>query len=158
VQYDVRKLSKKLFEIALDDLHENFDYPAVVKAESFTTIKDSKFIYLNCVVWDVDNGTMLKLAEGCLITHAILGYETLSREKIEEIYGFPPIFKNLKWPQTNKLLLREFNQGNTWTFMGYFEACYVPVVCHIVHLIKEGVVKKTFAELAFDLSEVIYKN
>jgi hypothetical protein len=32
---------------------------------------------LNNAVWDVEHGTVLKLAEGGLVTHAIYGFEKL---------------------------------------------------------------------------------
>jgi hypothetical protein len=37
----------------------------------------------------------LKLAEGKYITHAVLGFEKLSQERITELYGSPPLYKHL---------------------------------------------------------------
>ena len=38
------------------------------------------------------------------------------------------------------------------TMMGYFEASKVPVVCHIVQLLRKGVIKnKTYQQFAYDL-------
>ena len=74
VKYNIKDSTKHVFEETLDDLHENFNYPEIVKASLFASMKNSKFIYMNNAVWDVDKGTMLKLAEGCIITQAVKGY------------------------------------------------------------------------------------
>ena len=40
-------------------------------------------ISLNNAVWDIENGTLLKLGEGKLIVQAIRGVTKLSNEEIE---------------------------------------------------------------------------
>jgi hypothetical protein len=42
--------------------------------------------------------------------------------------------------------------------MGYYESQLVPVICHITQLIKQGIVKKTMRELAFDLTALLNLN
>jgi hypothetical protein len=39
---------------------------------------------------------LLVLTAGLIISEAYNGFETLTQEKIEEIYGMPPTFKNIK--------------------------------------------------------------
>lgn len=63
------------------------------------------------------NGPILKLGDGFRITKAVLGYENMSEKDIKKMYGDPPIF----------------NKSAHIAFMGLFEACRVPIVCHIVH-------------------------
>jgi hypothetical protein len=85
-------------------------------------------------VWDIQRGIVLKLAQGKIITHALFGFEQLSQSQIIEIYGNPPVFSALQWPQTNRMMDRE--EGAHWCFVGHTEACKVPVVCHVVDLIR----------------------
>jgi hypothetical protein len=84
-------------------------------------IKDFDFendleVVLNCGVFDIEKGTVLKLVEGRQITHALHGFESLTMDKIKEMYGDPPIFKNLKWPDTNQCFTE--TNGPHETFMG----------------------------------------
>jgi hypothetical protein len=55
-------------------------------------------------VWDIDKGTMLKLAEGGVITHAVLGLTVLSKKDIESLYGKPAVYEHLLYPDTHKVL------------------------------------------------------
>ena len=57
---------------------------------------------LNCAVWDIQTGNVLKLGEGRVITHAIHGLKPLTGAQIRQAYGDPPVFEKLKWPATNK--------------------------------------------------------
>jgi hypothetical protein len=59
-------------------------------------------MYLNNAVWDIDKGTILKLAEGGVITHAVLGLTVLTKKDIEELYGKPAVFEHLAYPETSK--------------------------------------------------------
>jgi hypothetical protein len=55
---------------------------------------------MNGAVWDIENGTILKLTEDCLVSHAISGFKTLTEVQIRGIYGDPPIYNWLKWPKS----------------------------------------------------------
>ena len=59
---------------------------------------------MNCAVWDIVNGTLLKLGEDCEITHALRGFKPLSDSEKFKLYGCPPKFPQLAWPKSVKLL------------------------------------------------------
>ena len=42
---------------------------------------------MNNLIWDIKNGTILKLSEGKQIAHALLGFQKLSKEQIVLMYG-----------------------------------------------------------------------
>jgi hypothetical protein len=90
-------------------------------------------------VWDIDNGVILKLGEGRVITHAIRGFSKLSNTNIEELYGSPPIFRALKWPDTAKNVACKPDEGMHWAMLGLWEACKIPAICQVTHYINLGV-------------------
>ena len=45
-------------------------------------------------------GTILKLGDDKVITAAISGFERLSNQEIKALYGDPPVYEPLKWPET----------------------------------------------------------
>jgi hypothetical protein len=68
-------------------------------------LKDIRYNYnasygLTQAVWDIQNGTVLKLTDGKRITHALLGFKPLTKEEIQEMYGKEMIFEALKFPET----------------------------------------------------------
>ena len=112
-------------ESYLTDLVEKFNYPESMKMFNY---KKNLGVCLNNAVWDIDNGVIVKLGEEKYVSHAIRGYKSLTKTEIEGIYGRPPIFKHLKWPETNKILEEE-SKGNHWTMMGIFDRCKLAAVC-----------------------------
>ena len=95
VRYNVQELLPLLIKSFLSDLHENFDdYKTVRFIEDFKYDHHLSMFANNCV-WDLERGTILKLSEGREITHAALGYEFLSKKKIIEFYGEPPVYRHL---------------------------------------------------------------
>ena len=44
-------------------------------------------VCMNYAVWDIDQGTILKIADGKVITHAMKGFHNLEKEEIIKIYG-----------------------------------------------------------------------
>ena len=74
-------------------------------------------ICLNYSVWDIKNGTVLQLVEGREVVNGIKGFKKLSSEEITEMYGSPPIFDKLSWPETEKKL--ENIETANWTNAGY---------------------------------------
>jgi hypothetical protein len=104
-------------------------------------------------VWDIKTGAVLRLAEGKEITHAVLGYHVLQKEQIVKIWGSPPIYNALKWPE-NGIAIAEEDDPH-WVLLSYSNAYLVPLICHLVHLINNKTVKdKTFQGFALDLFEV----
>jgi hypothetical protein len=125
VKYNVTQLAKHLIQNFLDDLQDNFEgYPA--ETTDFDFDNDLN-VFMNNAVWDIEHGIVLKLAEDKVITHAICGFENLSHTQIISIYGDPPVFKHLKWPQSSRLL--DQVEGAHWVLNGFFDACKVPVIC-----------------------------
>jgi hypothetical protein len=57
---------------------------------------------LNNAVWDIKNGTVLKLAEEGKITHGVHGFEKLDYKELTELYGNPPVYRNLAFPRSNR--------------------------------------------------------
>ena len=108
-------------------------------------------VCLNNGVWNVRNGTVLKLDEGRRITHAVRGFTPLTRDKIREIYGEPSVYIHLKWPKTNRYLENE--ETEHWAFMGHFDSFKLAEVSQVTDLMDRGVIKgKTLMQLAFDLA------
>jgi hypothetical protein len=95
VKYNVDAITKLLVESYLADLVEHFKYPAEIKNFDY---ENNLGVCLNNAVWDVHSGMVLKLVEGREISHAILGFESLDREEIVEVFGEPPVYQHLKWP------------------------------------------------------------
>jgi hypothetical protein len=59
---------------------------------------------------------------------AVKGFRKLDEKEVKEMYGDPPKYADLKWPDCNRVLDSNSKQ-NTWTFSGYFDCCKIPVVC-----------------------------
>lgn len=55
-------------------------------------------LMLNNVVWDIQRGNILKLAEGKLIVRGYHGRKPLTVAQMEEQYGSPPKFTALDYP------------------------------------------------------------
>ena len=87
-------------------------------------------MFLPNAIWDIHRGTLLKLAEGKIITHALWGMDMLSQSTIEEMYGSPPIFKPLNFPETISQMSPK--DEAYWTLMGHFDYCKIPVICKVV--------------------------
>ena len=79
VKYNVVDYIRHSFKSTLSVLFNNYQYPREVLVQDWDT---TKFIFLNNSVWDIDKGTILKLAEGGVITHAVLGLTVLTKLEI----------------------------------------------------------------------------
>ena len=76
VKYKEKALVKLLVQTHLHDLYERCEqYPEEVKQFDY---EKNLGLYLNCAVWDINNGTVLKLSDGQRVEHAIKGYNKLS--------------------------------------------------------------------------------
>ena len=72
------------------------------------------------------------------------------------MYGEPPRFKELDWPLT--ILKMAHPQVAHQIMFGFFEACKVPVICHIINAIDKGIAKnRNYMQFAFDLVEVTFR-
>ena len=81
---------------------------------------------------------MLKLDEDKIVTHAIHGFDKLRMSDIKKLYGDPPRFTKMKWPDAVRVMDEE--KGAHWTMMGLAKAIKVPIVCQVMHLMKTGVI------------------
>ena len=72
IKYKELNMVREIIETYLKVLHENFEgYPQSVT--EFDYNKHANFSFNNAV-WDVQNGTILQLAENCVIKEAWLGF------------------------------------------------------------------------------------
>jgi hypothetical protein len=80
VKYNVIELTETLVSASLIYLYEEFKgYPKEVITFNFDEHKE---MCINGGVWDISNGTIIRLAEGCVVTHAIRGYNKLTIQEI----------------------------------------------------------------------------
>jgi hypothetical protein len=77
----------------------------------------------------------LKVGENGKISHGVHGFDKLTENQLTEVYGPERVFKN----------------GKHMTFLSFLEAARTPVVCQLVHLIKNNMLDKTYETVAFDL-------
>ena len=70
VNYNRSNLTELVVECILNDLSERFAYPKV----KFDFKSENDIIMLNCVVWDIQHGTLLSLSEDKKITNAVCGF------------------------------------------------------------------------------------
>ena len=97
VKFNIEGLFQLLIEGHLKELHDKYQYPEAIMKFDY-----EKHSALNNAVWDISKGNVLKLGGGKEVSHAMHGWEKLSPETIREVYGQPPIFEALKWPETGK--------------------------------------------------------
>jgi hypothetical protein len=71
VRYNIDEFARLIITIFLHDLVTVFNYPKEIQEFDF-----DKYLGLciNNVVFDIDQGTVLKLAEGGIVSHAMFGY------------------------------------------------------------------------------------
>ena len=109
---------------------------------------------MNNAVWDIEKGVVIRLGENKRVTHAIRGFSSLSKQEIIELYGDPPTFTNLKWPESIRCIEKE--KGAHIVLMDIFHVTAIPVICQVTDFILKGKLKnKTYYQLAFDLIESI---
>ena len=82
----------------------------------------------------------------------MLGYKELTTRQIELMYGKLPVYANLQYPKTTRVL-----EGTSphWVLLDRLDVLKIPVICHIVDLIVKGkILEKSYLKFAFDLIEV----
>jgi hypothetical protein len=87
VKFNVRELSKLFITEHLKALVP-LGYPQEICEFDFNNLG----VCLNNTIWDIKNGTILKLGEGKRILTAIKGFNKLSDQEISAIYGEAHIF------------------------------------------------------------------
>ena len=105
-------------------------------------------------MWDIENNLVLKLAEGKEIVRAFKGFTEVPLSQVYNIYGKPPIYDPLDYPNRSSQLKEQ--KGAHWTLMTYFDCCKVPIILKGIELIEQGVIKgKTNFEFAQDLLSTV---
>ena len=101
----------------------------------------------NNSVWDIENNMVLKLAEGKEIVRAYRGYKEVQMSEIYEVYGKPPLYHSLDYPNKSSQLKEE--KGAHWTLMTFFDCCKAPIILKGIEMIEQGLIKdKTNLEFA----------
>ena len=78
VKYNIVDLTATIVRDLLDKFHKK-GYHERVK---FFDYRKHLSLALNGGVWDIKHGTIIRLAEGCVVTHAIRGYNKLTIQEI----------------------------------------------------------------------------
>ena len=88
---------------------------------------------LNGAIFDIENGTILKLAEGQEVVRAMKGYKALTQKEIKQLYGSPPVFSHYVWPNTTNLTSK---RGGYWACISYFDTPKVALFLTAVEMIE----------------------
>ena len=80
-------------------MHEKFGYPIEITQAPADRLAG---ISLNNLVWDIENRMLLKLGEGKVVLQACKGSVRVERAEVEELYGTPPIYRPLEYPQATR--------------------------------------------------------
>ena len=104
-------------------LHEEFGYPRLANSDHSTVMNNS--------VWDILNGTLLKVGENGEVLRALLGSEVLTRAQIKEIY--PNGYENPGWPHTHR---SNEHERPFWQLMTFFDCSRIPVIVKMTDLIR----------------------
>ena len=122
-----------LTDITKNDLF-NQGYPEEIKE-----VPEALYgISLNNAIWDIEHRTILKLGEGKQIVRATKGSRPMTQAEIEEIYGSPPIFLPLDYPNSKSQMREE--SGAYLTMMTYFDSVKLPVIAHGIDLMERGII------------------
>jgi hypothetical protein len=76
------------------------------------------------------------------VKSAYLGFDQLKNSRIKEIYGDPPVFEDLDWPETMRKI--QGPDSAHWVLMGK-DSYLVPIILKICFLINEKRISKTYA-------------
>ena len=95
-KYNITYHVRKIIENALTVAHQSFGYPKEIL--DFDYVNDIGICF-DGAVWDIVNERIIKLGEGKRVMRAYFGFEETSQEQIKEIYGNPPVFEDLKFPE-----------------------------------------------------------
>jgi len=99
VKYNVKNFTLLFIRLTLRALHDELGYPDEIL--DFDCSEDSLDFDLiqNSSLFDIDNGTLLKLGEDKEVLSALKGRNFLSKEEMIEIYGGPvPRYNKYQWP------------------------------------------------------------
>ena len=133
---------KQLFiKTILTDLHENFNgYGAKCVIE----IADHESDLGMGTIWDIKNGALLKV-DGQLgmeefpdltVREAYVGQQKLTENEIIALYG-PAKACKINYPETKRQIM-EGKDDDFWVFTTEYDSFLIPLVQHLVHLVKQG--------------------
>ena len=152
VKYKVKELMELLISSELLEMRE-LGYPKEILDFN---IQDEEEMCLNASVFDMDNGTVIKMAENRLVIRAMKGFRVLSTKEIESIYGSPPIYKQYVWPNTSNITDKK---GGYWVFLTFFDTPKVALVLSAINLKERGLLNhKTYYDIACDIRTLVYQN
>ena len=89
VKFKTKQVVKLLTKCILTELIFREGYTSTLL--NFDYEHGSELVFKNAI-WDINHGTILRLAENQYISYAMLGQDRLHECRIKEIYGDPPIF------------------------------------------------------------------
>jgi hypothetical protein len=72
-----QEMTQLLVETYLRDLMDHFKYPLEIMQVDFEAKKENMFLD-STSVWDIENGNLLVLTAGTVVTEAYNGFETLT--------------------------------------------------------------------------------
>ena len=78
VKYNIKAITSLLVKIELDDLHKKHSYPKEVLDFDYSEDSIELQACLNYSVFDIENGTLIKLGEGKEVLAAMKGRKVLS--------------------------------------------------------------------------------
>ena len=82
----------------LKELHEFSGYPEEIFSK-FDLESEQMQACLNYAVFDADNGILLKLGENKQVLAGLKGWENLSSEELQQLYGTPvPKYDPIDFP------------------------------------------------------------
>ncbi len=78
-------------------------------------------------MFDIATGNVLTLTKNTRVVSAVHGFDTLDEEELKKIYGDPPMFDWMEWPDC---MYRLYDEKDAYMMlMGLYDSCKVPVIC-----------------------------
>jgi len=75
-------------------------------------------------IWDLEKSTVIKLAEGKEVVQGFKDGKRMTKEQIIDVYGSPPIFNKLEYPDA----IRSIQPNGFITHSTYFDCCRLPLI------------------------------
>ena len=76
VKFNSEEITKALVDSHLMALHQTIEgYPKEITDFNYA---ENFGVFLNNAIWDIENGTIIKVNSIKVVTHAVLGFEPLS--------------------------------------------------------------------------------
>lgn len=148
VKYHLRNFIKLNYEKILSNLVE-LNYSEEL-FEHFALEEPEKY-FVSGLIADMQTGYLLKLSKGNFILKAFYGFEEVAPEVLERIYGSPPKFQV-------KEVVPYYQENHCWLFLTNFSLGTGLVFRVGVERIRQGILSKSFSELATDIKKAIQMN